>query len=505
MFNDYIKKILNFLCFLLFIFNINSLFCAEYKLGGKVGWDKVKTRIGITEGKGRFGYTSLELDTNSFKISEETDLLFDFEQNEQTDLTGNYSVVNNNLYYAEKAAMGKKSGLSRKNSGGLIIEGNDYSIFGKSGPTGSFSIEFWICPSTVENGEVLLNWRSSLNDSNTVEYQVINVYVDRHKLKWLFSNIFYGYKDNSGDIELWGKDTLVPNEWSLHSFSYNENNGAIEYRVNGMLEDIKYVTTHKTEEGSIFLANTGIKANLEICPDYTGFIDDFRIEKTSYDERLEQIAENASFLHRSLYKTNGGRFESVPLLTKPGSRLNNISAVMNVPMQTSVEFYVRSGDNCYNWTDSYPEWVLVKEGEEISGINGLYFQVAAELYPDGNGTVSPSVTEITLNYEEIPLPLPPFNIYAEKGNEKVTLHWSYSVDEHVGGYYVYYGTRPGEYLGRFAIEGDSPINVGNVNSFTVSGLKNGTIYYFAVSAWSNIDNKICGELSKEVYARPSVK
>ena len=39
----------------------------------------------------------------------------------------------------------------------------------------------------------------------------------------------------------------------------------------------------------------------------------------------------------------------------------------------------------------------------------------------------------------------------------------------------------------------------------ISGLKNGTIYYFAVAAWSKYDNRIVGPLSKEVYARPSIK
>ena len=56
-----------------------------------------------------------------------------------------------------------------------------------------------------------------------------------------------------------------------------------------------------------------------------------------------------------------------------------------------------------------------------------------------------------------------------------------------------------------ALEGPSPINAGNKTRFTVSGLENGTIYYFAVSAWSKIDSRISGPLSKEVFARPEQK
>ena len=67
---------------------------------------------------------------------------------------------------------------------------------------------------------------------------------------------------------------------------------------------------------------------------------------------------------------------------------------------------------------------------------------------------------------------------------------------------MYYGNRPGEYLGRVALEGQSPINVGNTTSFTLTGLENGKIYYFAVATWSAYDDRVIGKLSKEVYARP---
>ena len=93
-------------------------------------------------------------------------------------------------------------------------------------------------------------------------------------------------------------------------------------------------------------------------------------------------------------------------------------------------------------------------------------------------------------------------VKAVAGNGQVTLNWSYSVDETTGGYYIFYGNRPGEYLGRIALEGESPINVGEVNSFTLTGLQNGKIYYFAVAAWSSKNDEIIGDLSKEVYARP---
>ena len=148
------------------------------------------------------------------------------------------------------------------------------------------------------------------------------------------------------------------------------------------------------------------------------------------------------------------------------------------------------------------QWIPFENGEDLTDVYGTYFQVAVELFPDGAGKHSPSVTEMKLSYLEMPSPLPPFMLYAEPGDGEVTLTWSYSVDDTAGGYYVFYGERPGEYLGREALQGDSPVNVGNKTSVTISGLKNGKIYYFSVASYSNIDERIMGDLSKEVYARP---
>ena len=101
--------------------------------------------------------------------------------------------------------------------------------------------------------------------------------------------------------------------------------------------------------------------------------------------------------------------------------------------------------------------------------------------------------------------MPPSRVKAIAGNGYVDLVWNYSLDESSAGYYVYYGTRPGEYLGQIAINGASPIDVGNINSVRINGLKNGAIYYFAIATYSKYDKKIVGNFSEEVFARPKSK
>jgi hypothetical protein len=478
-----------------------SAFSTEITLGGKDGWPQFQSQTNITKGKGRFGYDCIQLATNSFTKDSDTDLLIDFENPGCPIATGSYQIVKNNLKTSNQTIMAKNAGLSR-NMGGLNIVGDNGTFFGSEGLMGSFSIEFWLCPSIAENGEVIMNWESSRNIRQRLLYQLINCSFNKGHLKWTLSNIFDSYSTESEDVVLEGISKIIPDTWSYHALSYDCETGVLEYLVNGKTEAICYMTSTKREGGEVYLVSFGAKAEVEFCSEYTGKIDDIRILRRPYSIPDYQSAEVAGKVERLLYQPKGGHFITRPIVVSTGSKLTNLIAEMNVPAQTEVSFFVRSGDNYYNWTDSYPAWKPVTSGKDIKDVKGMYFQIACYIYPDGDGTITPTITQIKLDFEEMPLPLPPFTVKAEAGNGSVTLSWSYSVDDTAGGYYIYYGTRPGEYLGRFAVEGDSPINAGNTTTFKITGLENGKIYYFAIASWSSLDDRIIGPLSKEVYARP---
>lgn len=489
---------------LLVVAFVISVFCANAKeivLGGKNGWQEFQYTKNITTGKGRYGYDCIQIASNSFDFDEYTDLLIDFENPENPLSDGDYTVNENNLKISNQTKMEKQSGLSR-NMGGLKVSGLPGTFFGSEGLTGSFSLEFWLCPSLCENGEVIVNWESTRNESGRLVYQMLNGTFNKGHLEWTLTNFFDLEGLESGDIILKGSQAIIPDTWSYHALSYDCETGILEYLVNGVTEDLKYITSDGTEKGDIALVNLGSVAELSFCDEYTGKIDDIRILRRPYSIPDFQSAENAGKLGHTQFVPQGGRFVSKPMLISTGSRLTEIQAEMSVPSQTAVCYFVRSGENYYNWTENYPAWKPVESGQAIDGVTGLYFQVAAELYPDGNGETSPSITQISLNFEEIEPPLPPFIVKAVAGNGKVTVSWSYSADKSAGGYYLYYGNRPGEYLGRVALEGDSPVNVGNTTSFTLTGLENGRIYYFAVAGWSTYDERVIGNLSQEVFARP---
>lgn len=486
-----------FVFFLIFMCELG--FAKQVILGGKEGWPKFQEEKNIAKGKGRFGYDCIQLSTNSFEEDIDTDLLIDFENSSMPISYGEYQITSNNLIITTQTKMEKQAGLSR-NIGGMNLLGSNGTFFGTRGLHGSFSIDFWLCPSIAENGEVIMNWESSRNINGLLIYQLINCSFSKGHLVWTFTNVFDGYMEETVVIE--GSSKIIPDKWTYHSISFDSENGELAYYVNGVTEDIKYITSTKREDGQVYLVYLGEKSELELCKEYTGRIDEIRILRRPYALPDYQSPENAGNIGRLLYAPTGGRFVTKPIVVSNGAKLKSIVAQTNIPSQTEVSFFVRSGDNYFNWNNEYPKWKAVKTEEELKNISGLYFQLACELYPDGDGLVSPTITQVTLDFEELSLPNPPFTVKAKAGNKCVTLSWSTSVDNSCGGYYVYYGTRPGEYLGRFAIEGNSPINVGNITSFTITGLENGKIYYFAIASWSSYDDRIIGPVSKEVFARP---
>ncbi len=495
------KKIINFtaVCLLSLHFSQAYSLSKTVKLGGESGWDNLAYAIDVVKGKGRFGYDCIELSTDIPAVTSKTDAQITFDGPIIYDSTGHYEISQNTLLLTKNAVKGQGAAMSSGLEKGLLLKGNSDALFGHSGLTGSFSIEFWLCPSVAENGEVIWSWRSSINDSSFSQYQRITASFINNHLEWKFDNIFIGYKDS--EITLSGFTNIIPEKWSRHTLSYDQETGLLEYLVDGRTESVKYITSTGHQWGNVCYPVLGVKAGIEICPQYIGKIDNIHIERSPHMEKTSKLYSTGN----ETYKIDGGSFAIQPVRIAQASIINKVDVIANVPEQTAIRLYIRSGDNQYEWNDFYPEWKKLNPGEEIHGVSGQYFQIAAQLLPDGKCEVSPSITEICVSYTEPPEPLPPFTLAAQSLDEAIKLTWSYSVDDTAGGYYVYYGTHSGEYLGRFAVEGDSPVDVGNTSSCIISGLQNGTMYYFAIAAYSRYDKTLTGNLSKEVFARPATE
>ncbi len=479
---------------ILFLLLFSAIFSSSIQvLLGNEEWNNYSElhNISITD-NGKFGKPALELSSASEPVNSSTDILLDFEHENAIDVSGNYSVISNNLTQTTETIMGKHAALGKGNTGGIILKGDESSIFGSPGSIGSFTISFWLNPSLSAHGENIFMWDSSRTINEIPLYQYISAIFYKNRLEWDFTNVFSGLYSTK-DIKLVSSNVVVPDIWAHHSLSFNEKTGLLEYRINGKIEAITYVTKTDYKTTDIFVPILGKPAEIKICSNYTGRIDDFSI-KTEFTE---------PDFNKNLYSLEGGYFLSKPLGPFPEkTTLNSITSIVETPAQTDVQFFVRSGNNIFEWTETYPEWIPIRNNEEITNAEGMWHQIMISLYPDGVGNKTPTVTEVCIEFSKEDPPMAPVKIFADAGDGYVDLSWLPSAGTAPDGYLVYYGEKPGEYLGDNSKEGPSPIDVGNTQNYRINGLKNGKAYYFAISAYSDTTTRIQGVLSEESYARP---
>ena len=222
--------------------------------------------------------------------------------------------------------------------------------------------------------------------------------------------------------------------------------------------------------------------------------------------RISRIFIDNAFTKKYAQKTGIAKTRVFDL-NYTNSELLEIKSLYETPGGTAVSFFYRIGNDITRFqTDSENElpWNQFSPGTRFMENNrGRYAQLMIELFPDGYGTTSPTVSEVVLTYEPDYPPPPPAFVTADPGDSSITLRWKEVESPDVRGYLIYYGDRPGYYFGSDAREGDSPLDAGNSTSITLEGLSNGTLYYFSIAAYDSADPPHISAYSKEISSRPS--
>lgn len=413
------------------------------------------------------------------------------------------------------------SGAGTSSEGPLVLRPKGEALFGPGKMAGDFSIDFWLYPMNMENGEQILSWTSSKPDGRGGYItQRMECGVLKNRLQWTFVDLFSTADGNGGkNISLTGS-VVLPRTWSHHLIRFNADLGLLEYLVDGRLEALDYATSSGRERGDIYIPVIGEDGRFVLGGRLAGIIDEFRV----YSLYLESPA-------LSKYPLEGGRAESRTLdlgarrsqvlkIEALGGRISggtgsghfspdNIYAgnsSLRFADHSEIQFFIRANDSPYKW-DGVP-WIPVEPGTDLSkDLSGRYIQVAAVFYPSGDGETTPYLDELKISYRTADPPQPPTQLTALARDGAVELSWRASPGRDVGGYLIYYGTSSGEYFGDHAILGDgvvkSPVNVGNRTTVRIEGLKNGTLYYFAAAAYSAGGGlPEPGIFSREAAARP---
>ena len=187
-----------------------------------------------------------------------------------------------------------------------------------------------------------------------------------------------------------------------------------------------------------------------------------------------------------------------------GTRLKQIDATFDTPANTEVYFYYRLANELKNFDQLASAWTpFLPNSPSDQESKGRYLQLKIELLPDGTRMFSPKISDLAIIYEPDLPPSPPVGLTATPGNGRVALRWRKVNEKDIRGYKIYYGNSPGNYWGTGSAEGDSPIDVGSRNDVTLTGLENGSLYYFTVLTYDAADPPHQSNFSMEVNARPS--
>jgi hypothetical protein len=432
------------------------------------------------------------------------------------------------------AALFSGPGVNRKDSyNSLTVKAQgDSALFAANKRIRDFSLEFWLNPQNLENGEQILLWISSLPVQSTRgtrassadhTYQRILCVASKNRLQWSFLGFFLSPDARQNlDIKITGQSAVVPKNWSHHLIRFDSITGMIEYSVNGKVEAIDYATSTGREGGEVYTPIAGEGGEFVLGGDFSGMMDEFRIYGSlttvpalqKYPLRGGRIETGAIDL--------GDGINSVLKIEASGGRTRIQNARIGSEYKqngrflfsddSEMQFFIRGSNNPYRWDSA---WYPVTPGAVIEGsVTGRYVQLAVDFYPSADGEASPYLEGLSVTYMPDEPPLPPGRFTAVALDGAVQLQWRNSPDSNTQGYLVYYGSTGEDYFGEGAALGASPIDVGKRNSVVIEGLKNGTLYYFRVAAYSNKGSdsffpqsatRHIGEFSAEARARPLPK
>ncbi len=497
---------------LLFFLGISSIFGEQKQisLGFEDGWQHISRFAGTRLQTGQHGFLDITLEPVQYAPSVPgTDLLIHFETSQHLDTAGNYSLKRNaGFSIVPDGRVGFTAGKFSAFRGGITLEPGFEPAVGEAaaahtaetansgqaplftpGNLGdSFTIEFWLAPQYLEDGETILQWSGQKEHENKLQLQSLSCTVRERRLEWNMQNFFLRPDHQGTHFTLSGRDSMVPEKWHHHMLRYSADSGVLEYLVDGVPADIEYCTQDGNPSGTVLRPYIGerSKSEIEIAPHYTGLIDELRISRRFVEEpMLNGLA------------STGGYAVAGPLdLEEAQTSVLSIDVEHSEPNDSKSFFYYR--------IDDQTEWIPFQPGVVFeTPPTGRYLELKFQLYPDGNGVFSPAVSSAEVLYRPNLPPPPPTGLTATPRNGRIEVSWNPIQQTDLAGYIVYYGTSSGVYRAADSDAGASPIDVGTETSINLSGLQNGTLYYIAVAAYDTAGNRHRSTLSREVSARPS--
>ena len=370
----------------------------------------------------------------------------------------------------------------------IKIDDNEYQ-FSRDNKINSFTIEFYLNPYQIRMNSKVYSKISIYNDGTGSKYSGIRANIINGKLVWQFNNIFM-YEGKYYNVNLSKGEYLKENEWRHHSISFDATTGKLVKYIDGLEEEVIYLTSTGDRTGSPYTINFD---NITSVPTYLGQgfiggIDSFNfipIYKNKFE--LYQYEKSGELITKVLNFNNQNFF------------IDTIDYNGIIKDKTYIDVYYRASENYFSEENDNIEWVRLENKNNIINSKKIkYIQLKAVLETDNKRDKTPVLEAIKVGYHLPKKPLKPINIKATPLNGSIMLQWEGS-HEDISGYKIYYGTESGIYNNA----NNEPIIVDDINEYIIDNLDNNEIYYFRVTTIGGEGGNIESDFSEEVYARPN--
>lgn len=353
----------------------------------------------------------------------------------------------------------------------------------------SFTIEFYLNPDKIRMNSQVLSKTAIYNEDGVTKISGIKANIINGRLVWQFDNLF-SYNGVYTNILLSEGEYLKENEWRHHSISYNASTGKLVKYIDGLEEQVVYLTSTGDSTGSPYIVEFD---NIKLDPLYlgNGFIGS--LDGFYFTPRYKQTFD----LHG--YTEDGEIISDVIDFKDKNTFIDSINYSGNFTNGSYIDLYYRTSDYYFAPGDVNIAWEPLKNDiNMMTNTSTRYMQVRAVLKSNIDRNVTPVLNNVYIDYHNPKAPLIPDNLKADVlSGSSVKLSWNGS-HENISGYKIYYGTQPGVYNQAEY----TPIVIENVSEYVIEGLEEGKVYYFTITAIGGEGGNIESGFSEEVYVRP---
>ena len=431
-----------------------------------------------------------------YDIDNFTDLYLSFDDNKDYDETNRYKFIYKKFHHSQNIAIYKKSAYFIGEDERLELIGTKKSFFQSGVNLGSFTISFWVYPASFSNNEIVLRIGSQYYNENTdsLEDQSIKAKMIDGRLCWEFNNIFISSNLKKSLLVIKSYSRILPEKWSFVNLTFDSNRGIIREYIDGIEEGILIATEDGTLNSTVLNLqyHPTNRCIIMIAPTFYGAIDEFCIVKK---------IENINF---KKYDTGQGELISnVKDFGEGGIYINKIIPEGVETHNTDLIYFYRYSLKPFDQNDMYSpdiKWHVLSLKNSKSVLI-RFFQWKVLFLSGDNGDYSPRFRKLTIKYTKNNPPAKPRGLKVISSEKKVVLKWIMNSEKDLKGYKVYYGTNSGNYFGYDANEGNSPVDVGLLNKFEITGLKSNLIYYFVITAYDDDNHTHESSFSEEISVR----